>query len=571
MRDRERRRDRPGRPDRRARRPPPAPDRHLRPEDLGQRAPDHALPRDAGHGGRGEARKARDRNDQARHRPLLRGQGGAPRASASRTCSTPRSCARRSWLRSSRSASSCARSRRTRGSTFTRSPRSTRPTATASSPTSPTRRRSAGTRSTPTGSSSSRARRRPSSTSTTAPIRSSPRRTRSPARRASAREWGRPTSTRSGASPRRTRPASAPGRFRPSSSTTSARAFATAGHEFGTTTGRERRCGYLDLVALRYAARLNGLSSLVITKLDVLAGMDPIRVAVRYRSDEGAVLNEFPYHQTVLHGASPEYEELPGFTEDIGECRTDDDLPQAARDYIRFIEDFVGVPVSFVGVGPGREQMVARSAARPPDLDSRFVQAARIGDVRLSCSERDACGLCRGRRRARTGFKVGPGATEGGAVACKDGKVPDRRRVRARSDRVGPLGLSASGSTRAFRQRASVEGRGLQLRRHDAMRGSAIAVCSKDNDCSSARRSRGADGRRREVQATAKCPDGLEGARGRRERARVRTSAARAHSRPEIGRSWGARFANVYGEKVEAFVVCDPSSAAASRSSKTSR
>jgi adenylosuccinate synthase len=135
------------------------------------------------------------------------------------------------------------------------------------------------------------------------------------------------------------------------------------GHEFGTTTGRERRCGYLDLVALRYAARLNGLSSLVITKLDVLAGMDPIRVAVRYRSDEGAVLNEFPYHQTVLHGASPEYEELPGFTEDIGECRTDDDLPQAARDYIRYIEDFVGVPVSLVGVGPGREQMVRRGTS----------------------------------------------------------------------------------------------------------------------------------------------------------------------------------------------------------------
>ena len=135
------------------------------------------------------------------------------------------------------------------------------------------------------------------------------------------------------------------------------------GHEFGTTTGRERRCGYLDLVALRYAARLNRLSSLVITKLDVLAGLDPIRVAVRYRSSEGAVLNEFPYHQTVLHGASPEYEELPGFTEDIGDCRTDDELPQAARDYIRFIEDFVGVPVTFIGVGPGREQMVRRGSA----------------------------------------------------------------------------------------------------------------------------------------------------------------------------------------------------------------
>ena len=135
-----------------------------------------------------------------------------------------------------------------------------------------------------------------------------------------------------------------------------------AGHEFGTTTGRERRCGYLDLVALRYAARLNRLSSLVITKLDVLAGVDPIRVATSYRSSEGAKLAEFPYHQTVLHGASPVYDDLPGFTEDIGGCRTDDDLPPAARDYIRFIEDFIGVPVSLVGVGPGREQMVRRSA-----------------------------------------------------------------------------------------------------------------------------------------------------------------------------------------------------------------
>ena len=133
------------------------------------------------------------------------------------------------------------------------------------------------------------------------------------------------------------------------------------GREFGTTTGRERRCGWLDLVSLRYAARLNGLSALVITKLDVLSGTDPIRVAVRYRSSQGAVLEEFPYHQTVLHGASPEYEELPGFSEDIGDCRTDADLPQAARDYLAFVEDYVGVPVALVGVGPGRDQMVRRT------------------------------------------------------------------------------------------------------------------------------------------------------------------------------------------------------------------
>jgi len=137
------------------------------------------------------------------------------------------------------------------------------------------------------------------------------------------------------------------------------------GNEFGTTTGRERRCGWLDVVGLRYAARLNGLSALAITKLDVLAGLDPIRVAVRYRSSEGAVLSEFPYHQTVLHGATPEYEELPGFSEDIGDCRDEADLPQAARDYLDFVERQAGVPINLVGVGPGREQIVWRGDSKP--------------------------------------------------------------------------------------------------------------------------------------------------------------------------------------------------------------
>ncbi len=130
------------------------------------------------------------------------------------------------------------------------------------------------------------------------------------------------------------------------------------GHEFGTTTGRERRCGWIDLVALRYAARLNGLDSLVITKLDVLAGIEPLKLAVRYRSSEGAVFEEFPYHQSILHSASAEYEELPGFDAEIGECRTEADLPPAARDYLRFISEFVGVPIHMVSVGPERDQVV---------------------------------------------------------------------------------------------------------------------------------------------------------------------------------------------------------------------
>jgi adenylosuccinate synthase len=130
------------------------------------------------------------------------------------------------------------------------------------------------------------------------------------------------------------------------------------GHEFGTTTGRRRRTGWMDLVALRYAVRLNGLDALAITKLDVLSGIGPLRAAVRYRSKEGAELDTFPYHQSILHSASAEYEELPGFDLDLTACRSAGDLPQEARDYLGFIADFVGVPVRLVGVGPDREQVI---------------------------------------------------------------------------------------------------------------------------------------------------------------------------------------------------------------------
>jgi len=130
------------------------------------------------------------------------------------------------------------------------------------------------------------------------------------------------------------------------------------GGERGTTTGRDRRTGWLDLVALRFAARLNTLSALAITKLDVLAGIGPIRVAVRYRSSEGARLDELPYHQSVLHGAEAEYEDLPGFEADIGDCRSEADLPREARDYLDFISENVGVPIRLVGVGPGRDQVI---------------------------------------------------------------------------------------------------------------------------------------------------------------------------------------------------------------------
>ncbi len=130
------------------------------------------------------------------------------------------------------------------------------------------------------------------------------------------------------------------------------------GGERGTTTGRDRRTGWIDLVALRYAARINTLSALAVTKLDVLAGIDPIRVAVRYRSSEGARLDELPYHQSVLHAAEAEYEDLPGFDADIGDCRSEADLPREARDYLEFISQNVGVPIRLVGVGPGRDQVI---------------------------------------------------------------------------------------------------------------------------------------------------------------------------------------------------------------------
>jgi adenylosuccinate synthase len=120
------------------------------------------------------------------------------------------------------------------------------------------------------------------------------------------------------------------------------------GGEFGTTTGRPRRTGWLDLVALRYAARLNTMSALVVTKLDVLSGLDRVLVATGYRGADGAEFEDFPYHQTVLHG----------WKEDLGECRTLSDLPDGAREYLDFIAEQIGAPVTLVGVGPGREQVV---------------------------------------------------------------------------------------------------------------------------------------------------------------------------------------------------------------------
>jgi adenylosuccinate synthase len=136
------------------------------------------------------------------------------------------------------------------------------------------------------------------------------------------------------------------------------------GGEFGTTTGRPRRTGWLDLVALRYAARLNTLTALVVTKLDVLSGLDRVQVCTSYRGADGAEFEDFPYHQTVLHHTTAELTELAGWKEDLGECRTMSDLPTGAREYLDFIAEHTGAPVTLIGVGPGREQVVWTDAGR---------------------------------------------------------------------------------------------------------------------------------------------------------------------------------------------------------------
>jgi adenylosuccinate synthase len=131
-----------------------------------------------------------------------------------------------------------------------------------------------------------------------------------------------------------------------------------AGAEFGTTTGRPRRCGWYDAVIARYASRVNGITDLVLTKLDVLTGLETVPVCVAYDID-GVRHDEMPVNQTDFHHAVPVYEELPGWTEDISGARTLDDLPRTARAYVDAVEQMSGSRISAIGVGPGREQTVA--------------------------------------------------------------------------------------------------------------------------------------------------------------------------------------------------------------------
>ncbi len=127
------------------------------------------------------------------------------------------------------------------------------------------------------------------------------------------------------------------------------------GHEYGTTTGRPRRCGWYDAVIARYAARVNGVTDFVLTKLDVLTGWDTIPVCVAYEVD-GVRHDEMPMTQTAFHHAVPVYEYFDGWTEDLTACRTFEDLPKNAQRYIQALEAMSGAPFSSVGIGPDREQ-----------------------------------------------------------------------------------------------------------------------------------------------------------------------------------------------------------------------
>jgi adenylosuccinate synthase len=129
------------------------------------------------------------------------------------------------------------------------------------------------------------------------------------------------------------------------------------GHEFGTNTGRRRRTGWFDAVMMRHALRINSLSELGVMKLDVLDALDVVKVCTAYEHD-GAKLTTLPYHQSVLHDVVPVYEELPGWRTDLTGCREPHDLPQEARHFLDLVQEEVGVPIRFVGVGPGRDQYV---------------------------------------------------------------------------------------------------------------------------------------------------------------------------------------------------------------------
>ncbi len=129
------------------------------------------------------------------------------------------------------------------------------------------------------------------------------------------------------------------------------------GAEFGVVTGRRRRCGWLDLISLKYSVRVNSLTELFITKLDVLSGLEEIKLGVGYMNG-GKVITDYPYQQNVFYNAEPVYETYAGWSEDITSVRSFDNLPENAKKYITAIEDFIEIPITFISVGPERNQNI---------------------------------------------------------------------------------------------------------------------------------------------------------------------------------------------------------------------
>ncbi len=132
-----------------------------------------------------------------------------------------------------------------------------------------------------------------------------------------------------------------------------------AGHEFGTTTGRSRRCGWLDLVVLRYATRINGLTHLALTKLDVLDEFDKLQICTAYKVN-GVETKNFPTDANLLDVIEPVYKEVPGWNSKTSEVRSWEELPAAAQNYVQLIEDYLGIPIAIVSVGPKRSATLTR-------------------------------------------------------------------------------------------------------------------------------------------------------------------------------------------------------------------
>ncbi len=131
----------------------------------------------------------------------------------------------------------------------------------------------------------------------------------------------------------------------------------SVGHEWGATTGRRRKCGWLDLNVVKYSNKINGFNSINLTKLDVLTGIETLRVATHYELDGQKLIGSMPSDVNVLARCKPVYVDLPGWSEDITKVTSFEQLPENAQNYIRFIEKECEVPVTWVGTGPAREEM----------------------------------------------------------------------------------------------------------------------------------------------------------------------------------------------------------------------